>query len=66
MLQFTTQLLISTEVEEMAVAGIYSAVVVDMVTVEMVVVATDTITHTRQHYNLMHLCLLPHNMRKQW
>ena len=66
MLRFTKQLAIPTEVEEMAVAGMDIAMVVEIVVVKMVVVATDTITHTRQHHNIMQMCLLPHNMRKQW
>ena len=66
MLRFTKQLAISTEVEEIAVTGMDVAMAVEMATVEMVVVATDTITHTRKHHNLLQLCLLPHNMRKEW
>ena len=66
MLRFTKQLAISTEVEEMTVTGMDVAVVVDMMTMEMVAAAADTITHTRQHHNLLQLCLLPRNVRKQW
>ena len=67
MLRFAKQLAISTEVKEMAVARMDVVVVVEMeAAVNMVAVAADMITHTRQHYDLMQLCLLPHNMRKQW
>ena len=47
MLRFTKQLAIPTEVEEMAVAGMDIAVVVEMVAVEMVAVEADKITHIR-------------------
>ena len=66
MLWFIKQIATSTEVEEMAVAGINVTVVVEIVTVEMVATEADKITHIRQHHNLMQLCLLPYNMQKQW
>ena len=54
MLRFAKQLAISTEVKEMAVARMDVVVVVEMeAAVDMVAVAADMITHTRQHYNLM-------------
>ena len=64
MLRFTKQHAIPTEVEEMAVAGMDVAVVVEMVVMELVDVAADAKTYNRQHHNLLQLCLLPNNMHK--
>ena len=64
--RFTKQHTISTEVEEMAVAGMDVTVVVEMVAVELVDVTADAKTHNRHHHNLLQLCLLPNNIHKQW